>query len=40
VTVARDGAAVRTYGSGEYFEHAAVPWLRFEVAEAFADLDD
>lgn len=38
--VAHDGSAIRTYKTGEIFEHPALPWLRFEVAEAFADLDD
>jgi len=28
-----------TFGPGETFAHPAVPWLRFETAEAFADLD-
>jgi Uma2 family endonuclease len=38
--VVHDGSAIRSYQSGEHFEHPAMPWLRFEVAEAFADLDD
>jgi Uma2 family endonuclease len=38
--VAHDGGALRTYKTGESFEHPAMPWLRFDVAEAFADLDD
>jgi Uma2 family endonuclease len=38
--VAHDASAIRTYEAGERFEHPALPWLRFEVAEAFADLDD
>ncbi|HMF28997.1 MAG TPA: Uma2 family endonuclease, partial [Candidatus Cybelea sp.] len=38
--VAHDASAIRTYQSGERFEHPAMPWLRFDVAEAFADLDD
>lgn len=38
--VAHDGNAIRTYKTGELFEHPALPWLRFDVAEAFADLDD
>jgi Uma2 family endonuclease len=33
------GAPERTFEEGAAFEHPAVPWLRFEVAEAFADLD-
>jgi Uma2 family endonuclease len=37
---AHDGNAIRTYKTGEPFEHSAAPWLRFDVAEAFADLDD
>ena len=36
---AHDASSVRTYESGEMFEHPAIPWLRFEVAETFADLD-
>jgi Uma2 family endonuclease len=38
--VAHDGSAIRTYEAGERFEHPAMPWLRFDVVEAFADLDD
>ena len=38
--VAHDASGVRTYESGEQFEHPAMPWLSFDVAEAFADLDD
>jgi Uma2 family endonuclease len=38
--VAHDRSAVRTYKTGEAFEYPALPWLRFDVAEAFADLDD
>jgi Uma2 family endonuclease len=37
--VAHDGSSIRVYSSGERFEHQALPWLRFDVAEAFADLD-
>jgi Uma2 family endonuclease len=37
--VAHDGSGIHTYASGEIFEHPATPWLRFDVAEAFADLD-
>lgn len=37
--VVHDASAVRTYEVGERFEHSALPWLRFDVAEAFADLD-
>jgi Uma2 family endonuclease len=33
------GLNERTFAAGMTFEHPAVPWLRFEVAEAFADLD-
>ncbi len=33
----RDGAALLR--EGDRFEHAAVPWLRFDVREAFGDLD-
>jgi Uma2 family endonuclease len=29
----------RTFAQGDTFEHPAAPWLRFEVAEAFSDLD-
>jgi Uma2 family endonuclease len=38
--VAHDASGVRTYPTVERFEHPAMPWLRFDVAEAFADLDD
>ncbi|MBV8067707.1 MAG: Uma2 family endonuclease [Candidatus Eremiobacteraeota bacterium] len=38
--IAHDGSTVRTYKKEEHFEHPAMPWLRFDVAEAFADLDD
>jgi len=31
--------AVRTYGSNDRFEHPAIPWLSFDVAEAFAGLE-
>lgn len=34
--MARDG--LRSYHEGDVFEHEAAPWLRFEVAEAFAEL--
>jgi len=37
--VAHDGATVRTYFQGETFAHPAVDWLRFEVSEAFVNLD-
>jgi Uma2 family endonuclease len=37
---AHDGSAIRTYKTGELFVHPSLPWLRFEIAEAFADLDD
>jgi Uma2 family endonuclease len=33
------GTNERTFAQGETFEHPAAPWLRFEVAEAFSDLD-
>ncbi len=33
----RDGASLLR--EGDRFEHAAVPWLRFKVREAFEDLD-
>jgi Uma2 family endonuclease len=33
------GMAEQTFAVGQTFEHPAVPWLRFEVAEAFEDLD-
>lgn len=36
--VAHDAALVRRYECGETFRHPAFDWLRFEVAEAFADL--
>lgn len=35
--VSRDGT--RFYECGDDFEHNAVPWLRFKVAELFADLE-
>jgi Uma2 family endonuclease len=38
--VAHHESAMRTYEAGERFEHPAIPWLRFDVAEAFADLND
>jgi Uma2 family endonuclease len=37
--VAHDPRSVRRFDAGETFEHAAVPWLGFQVAEAFQDLD-
>lgn len=37
--VAHDGESVRTYDAAENFEHPAVPWLVFPVAQAFATLD-
>ncbi|MBV8432795.1 MAG: Uma2 family endonuclease [Candidatus Eremiobacteraeota bacterium] len=37
VAHSRDGS--RTYATGERFEHSAMPWLVFDVAEAFEDLD-
>ena len=33
------GMEERTFAAGETFQHAAAPWLVFEVAEAFSDLD-
>jgi Uma2 family endonuclease len=33
------GSDERTFVRGETFQHPAAPWLRFEVAEAFSDLD-
>jgi len=33
----RDGA--KLLREGDRFEHPAVPWLRFDVREAFEDLD-
>ncbi len=38
--VAHDATSRRRYECGETFEHPAFDWLRFDVAEAFADLDD
>jgi Uma2 family endonuclease len=29
----------RMFAQGDTFDHPAAPWLRFEVAEAFSDLD-
>ena len=37
--VAHDASSVRTYGRDDTFTHPGVSWLRFEVREAFADLD-
>lgn len=37
---AHDATAVRRYRSGEAFDHPAFDWLRFDVAEAFADLEN
>ena len=34
---AEDG--VTLYAEGDFFEHPAVPWLRFEIAPLFADLE-
>lgn len=31
---------VRTYKSSDRFEHPLAPWLRFEVAQIFAELDE
>ena len=36
--VAHAADGVRTFDHGERFEHAAVPWLAFDVAEAFKGL--
>ena len=38
--VAYDASGVRTYQTGARFEQPAMPWLQFDVAEVFADLDD
>ncbi|HEY1976525.1 MAG TPA: Uma2 family endonuclease [Candidatus Baltobacteraceae bacterium] len=37
--VAYDRNGATEFSSTDFFEHAAVPWLRFDVAEAFADLE-
>ena len=37
VAYGRDGT--REFALDETFEHAAVPWLRFPVADAFAKLE-
>ena len=37
---AHDAHAVRRYETGDVFVHPVAGWLRFDVAEAFADLDD
>lgn len=34
-----DAAGARTLTQSDRFEHPAVPWLRFDVSEAFARLD-
>lgn len=38
--VVHDGSTVRTFHTRERFDHPAVPWLQFNIAEAFEDLDD
>ncbi len=38
-TAAHDSTVVRTYTSRDRFEHAAAPWLVFDVAVIFAKLD-
>ena len=38
--VAHDARGSRHYAQDEAFEHPAVPWLRFDIRAAFADLDD
>jgi Uma2 family endonuclease len=38
--VAHGASGVRTFAETESFESTDVEWLRFDVAEAFADLDD
>jgi len=38
--VAHSAQGVREYASDAYFEHKAIPWLRFPVAAAFAKLDE
>jgi Uma2 family endonuclease len=38
--VAHDAHGARRFIVGDAFEHAAIPWLHFQVGEAFQDLDD
>ena len=38
--VAHDSTSVRCYACGETFEHPTFDWLRFDVTEVFAELDD
>ncbi len=33
------GMDERTFGQGEAFDQPAAPWLRFDVSEAFSDLE-
>ncbi len=37
---AHDAHSVRRYKTGDVFMHPVAGWLRFDVAEAFSDLDD
>lgn len=37
--VAHSSNDVRTFGEADRFAHEAVPWLAFDVAELFSDLD-
>ena len=37
--VAHAAGGTQRYVTGDRFEHPAVPWLLFDVAESFADLD-
>lgn len=38
--VAHTAEATQAFACEDRFEHAAIPWLQFAVADAFADLDD
>jgi Uma2 family endonuclease len=37
--VAHAAAGIREYSAGDCFEHPALPWLKFDVDDIFADLD-
>jgi Uma2 family endonuclease len=39
VVVAHSASGVRTFGESDRFAHEATPWLSFDVAELFSDLD-
>ena len=39
VVTAHSAAGVRTFSEGDRFTHDAAPWLAFDVAELFSDID-